>query len=139
MNRANWLLLTALLGCYGCEIAFAEEAVSPTTTVERLIRAAKNNDLDAVLATADLVAISKGHSGMPPRRLIAVLRKIDLSKTRLLGKTQTPKAPRKKERVTLKGQYHWQFDLVLRENVRVEKAGRIIDLPSHYVVMSIHN
>ena len=133
------LLLVALIACCGCVSVFAEEIVSPTAAVEQLIRAAQENDLDGVLATSDLVAISKGHSGMSPQRLVPVLRKIDLSKTTLAGTTQVPKAPRAEERVTLKGQYHWQFDLELRKNVRIEKDGKMIDLPSHYVVVSIHN
>lgn len=62
------------------KIIFSEQA-SPYIIVKTLIESAQKNDLEGVLATADLVKISTaGHSSMDPEDFIAFLKEIDLDK-----------------------------------------------------------
>lgn len=134
----RWAL--AAIMAFAASAAWGGKGIAaPVAVVERMIRAAHNNDLGGILMTADLAALSEGHSGLDLRRLVAILRKVDLQKTTLKGRTVMGPQPRARERVTLQGRYNWQFDLELRRNVHAEKDGRRVLLPPHYVVVSVHN
>jgi len=110
----------------------------PKDIVTKLIQAAQNNDLDGVLSTADVTAIAKGHHGRQPLDLVSTLRNIDLDKTRFIASTQLGNPLKAKEKVSIEGKYHLDFDLELRTRTRILQGDKLVDLPAHYVVVSVH-
>jgi hypothetical protein len=108
----------------------------PRDVVARLVRAAQNNRLDGVLATADFAAIARGHHGTSAAHLVSALRRIDVTKTQFLGAARLAVPPNTDERVTLDGTYQLQFDLELVATSRVFQGSKTVDLPPRYVVVS---
>lgn len=110
----------------------------PKDVVIQLIQAAQANDLDGVLATTDLTAIAEGRHGRRPSDLIGTLRDIDLKKTRFVTSAKRCDPLKTSERVKIEGKYFLDFDLELRTGSSVSKNGNPVDLPPHYVVVSVH-
>ena len=125
--RSAYLVLVLLLSATDV----LPEALSPPETVRALILAARSNDLDGVLLTADMIRIAQGHHGRPPADTIAFLRRIDPNQLSFVGgRTSWSPAP-KEVKVSLRSPLMVDFDLeILRANELHQE--------DRYVVVSIH-
>jgi hypothetical protein len=117
--------------------------MAPKAVALDLVHAAKENNLDRVINSADLPEIYRGPHGREPQDLVKFLRDIDLDEVRIKGGETVSDPPAETESVLLETpDGSMRIDFRLRTTRLVlgdtEYSHHEVPIPPRYEIVEIH-